>query len=232
MKLYELCAADHDVRFSPFVWRVIMCLLHKGIEFERIPLERLMIKETVKTDPKTVPVLEDDGRQIVDSFEIVKYLEENYPEKSLFLEEGALSGDELEKNKELNNWVNRTMVSLIFRMVVKDVNGIHNQENQIQFRKEKEPVIGQTFEEAHAMRDERRNEFRAAIAPLREHLADNDYLTGGEPAWFDYCVFGTLQWARIVSDFPMLAEDDVLASWMDRMLDLYDGYGRKAKLAY
>lgn len=232
MKLYELCAADADVRFSPFVWRIIMCLQHKGLSFERIPLERLDIKRTLATDPKTVPVLEDDGEQIVDSFEIMCHLERNYPEKSLFADENGLEGDGLAKCRDLNLWADRTLISRIFRMIVKDVNEIHSPENQAQFRKEKEPAIGETFEEAYAKRDARLVEFRAALDPLRERLTDHDFLSGDAPAWFDYCVFGAFQWARIASSFELLAEDDVLTAWRERMLDLYGGYARQAKLAY
>ena len=80
MKLYELCAADRDVRFSPFVWRTIMCLHHKGLKFERFPMTFLEAKEILKTEPQTVPMLEDGDRQVVDSFEIARYLDEKYPD--------------------------------------------------------------------------------------------------------------------------------------------------------
>jgi len=36
-------------------------------------------------------------------------------------------------------------------------------------------------------------------------------------------------WARNVSPFKLLAEDDPIHAWRERMLDLYDGEGRNSK---
>jgi hypothetical protein len=44
-------------------------------------------------------------------------------------------------------------------------------------------------------------------------------------------MFGTLQWPRCASRFEVLAEDDPVAEWRERMLDLFDGMGRKAPRA-
>ena len=44
-----------------------------------------------------------------------------------------------------------------------------------------------------------------------------------------YILFGTFLWARGTSAFPLLAKDDPLHAWRERMLDLFGGMARKAK---
>ena len=42
---------------------------------------------------------------------------------------------------------------------------------------------------------------------------------------------GKLPWPRCASRFALLAPDDPVAAWFERLLDLYGGLGRKAKMA-
>jgi len=39
--------------------------------------------------------------------------------------------------------------------------------------------------------------------------------------------FGAFQWARVTSPLQLLAPDDVVSTWLNRCLDLYDGMGRR-----
>jgi hypothetical protein len=39
-------------------------------------------------------------------------------------------------------------------------------------------------------------------------------------------LFGTMQWPRVSSAFPMLEADDPVTQWFERMLDLHGGIGR------
>jgi hypothetical protein len=41
-------------------------------------------------------------------------------------------------------------------------------------------------------------------------------------------VFGAFQWARCVSPFALLAADDPVRSWRDRLLDAFGGLARAA----
>lgn len=230
MKLYELCGADRDVRFSPFVWRAIMCLHHKGLAFDRVPLQFLEIPETLETEAKKVPVLLDGDKQVDDSLAIALYLEEAYPDKPLFVPvEVPQAGTGL---KDINSWVDRTVCAGLFPMLALDIHDCLEPEGQAYFRKTREIRINKTLEAARAERDTHVHKYRQSLEPLREGLKEQPYFSGRAPAWFDYCVFGGFQWARIVSDYAVLLEDDPLYAWRERMLDLFGGVARTAKLAY
>lgn len=75
---------------STNVERVALALAHKGLEVESIaldPKDRTVVRSVSGQD--LVPVIEDDGRVVSDSMEIVKYLEHRYPQAPLYPKEPA-----------------------------------------------------------------------------------------------------------------------------------------------
>lgn len=79
MKLY-------DSAFSPFARKVRMVLEHKGLEFTAIDgLERSKHAELRAVNGRIeVPVLVDDGLNVVNSSDIVNYLEFRYPGRAVY----------------------------------------------------------------------------------------------------------------------------------------------------
>lgn len=226
-QLFELCGHDEDVRFSPYVWRIRMALKHKGLDFEGVPIRFLDKQPLENAQSKTVPVLNDEGTWVKDSFEIALYLEKTYADAPLF--GGAIAQGQA---RLLNAFTDSTVVRGIFPMIVADIHARLDEKNGAYFRETREKFLGCSLEEAQAGRDAMLPKFRAALAPFRNTLKAQPYLSGEVPAWADYCLFGTLMWARIASDFELLEADDPIHTWREGMLDLYDGYARSAKLGY
>ena len=50
-------------------------------------------------------------------------------------------------------------------------------------------------------------------------------------AYADYAVFGFFMWARCTSTLELLAADDPVAGWRERLLDAHGGLARQAPLA-
>lgn len=221
-QLFELCGEDRNVRFSPYCWRVRLALLHKGLEFEGVPIRFLEKQPLESADSKTVPVLNDKGTWVKDSFAIATYLDDTYPDAPLF--GGTICNAQA---VVLNDWLNRTMLMGIFPMIVADIHGKLDAKNAAYFRETREKFLGRSLEEAQAGRADMLPAFRKALAPLRAGLRTTDFLSGVQPAWLDYAVMGTFMWAKVVSDIELLSEDDELAVWQERMLDLFDGHCRK-----
>ncbi len=67
-----------------------------------------------------------------------------------------------------------------------------------------------------------------ASTRLRRTVERQNFVSGEAPAYADYIVFGAFQWARAISDFEVLATDDSVRAWRGRMLDLHDGFARRA----
>ncbi|WZB68745.1 glutathione binding-like protein [Achromobacter xylosoxidans] len=72
---------------------------------------------------------------------------------------------------------------------------------------------------------------RASLLPLRQTLARQPYLAGQQPAYADYAVFGFFMWARCTSALELLAADDPVAAWRERLLDAHGGLARQAPVA-
>ena len=70
-----------------------------------------------------------------------------------------------------------------------------------------------------------------ALSPVRALLKEQPFVNGRRPAFADYCLFGVFMWARGVSAVELIAADDPVHAWRERMLDLFDGLARKSPRA-
>ena len=223
--LYDLAGAEDDRRFSPYCWRVRMALKHKGLEFETVPW-RFTEKEAIAPHgSSTVPVLIDGGRAVSDSWTIAEYLEQAYPSRPALFEGQASRALSL----FLSHWVVRALHPLLMRVLVLDLFGVVHEKDRAYFRESREKRFGLTLEQLAADPPKKLAELRAALEPLRPVLAQNSFLSGHGPGFADYILFGTFQWARVVSPIRLLELDDPLYAWRERMLDLFGGYARQAR---
>jgi glutathione S-transferase len=225
--LYELCGREPERVFSPHCWKARMALAHKGLAFETRPTPFTQIQNINGGFSKTVPVLEDDGKLVRDSFDIALHLERKYPDRPTLF--GGPGGEAMARFIE--RWSLLTLHPKLMRCIIADIHSILGEEDQTYFRSSREARIGKTLEEVQSGRDAAAEEFRSSLAPLREMLAVQPFIGGEGPLFSDYIVFGPLQWARIASPFQPLAADDPVAAWFGRLLAFYDGMAAKTKAA-
>ncbi|MET1029223.1 MAG: glutathione S-transferase family protein [Dongiaceae bacterium] len=222
LQLYDLAGADSACRFSPYCWRIRMALAHKRLPVETIPW-RFTDKEAIAASGQgRVPVLVHDGKWLAESWDIASYLEDTYPgHPSLF---GGPAGRGTSRYFSV---LGDVLVTSIFPFIARDIIDRLEGENQAYYRRSREERLGMTLEAFVAGRDARLPALRDSLAPLRLTLKRQPFLGGEQPLYADYAVFGTFQWARCVSPFMLLAEDDPLRAWRDRLLDAYDGLARQ-----
>jgi glutathione S-transferase len=225
IQLYDLAGAEDDRRFSPYCWRTRMSLMHKGLPFETLPW-RFTEKERIAfTGSSTVPVIVDGKRAVYDSFEIAVYLDEAYPSRP-----GLFEGTESRAlSMFLGQWAFRTLHAPLLRAIINDLYGHVHEKDRAYFRESREKRLGASLESFGAEQKKWLAEFRGALEPLRPGLVQNAFIAGKGPGFADYIVFGPFQWARSISPLRLLEPDDPVYAWRERMLDLFDGYARKAK---
>ena len=225
--LYDLAGADPALRFSPYCWRAKLALAHKGLDVETVPW-RFTDKDAVAFSGQgRVPVLVDGGRIVTDSWAIAAYLDEAYPDRPpLFGGPAAMA-----VTRFVNAWADTTLHGGMIRLIVSDIAGIVHEKDRAYFRDSREKRFGMPLEEVTAGREDRLEAFRDALLPLRHMLSAQPYLNGEAPAYADYIVFGSFQWARCVSAFELLASGDTVAAWRERMLDRFGGLARRAPCA-
>ncbi|MGF1474707.1 MAG: glutathione S-transferase family protein [Geminicoccaceae bacterium] len=222
--LYDLVGKD-DRRFSPTCWRVKMALAHKGLPFETQATPFTAIKTIGDGFSKTVPVINDGGKLINESFEIASYLEATYPDKpSLF---GGPGGEAL--TGFVNSWALTHLHMPLGAIIMCDVHDNCLEEDQAYFRESREARFGQPLETFNEGRADKLSRFRDGLTALRASLKNAPFVGGEAPLYADYIILGAFQWARTVCAEPLVEKDDPVWAYVDRLLDLHDGLAREAK---
>jgi glutathione S-transferase len=224
--LYDLAGADPDLRFSPYCWRTRFALAHKGLAVETVPWRFTEGEAIAFSGQGKVPVIQDGGEVISDSWAIAEYLEQRYPDPALF---GGATGRA--HALFINAWADAVLVGGIARFIVRDLLDIIDARDRDYFRSSREARFGQSLEAVQAGRDERLAAFRASLLPVRLVLRRQQWLGGAAPSYADYIVAGTLMWPRCASRFELLDGNDPVSEWQHRMLGLFGGLGGSAKCA-
>lgn len=226
--LYALCGSDRSRPFSPHVWKTVLSLKHKGLDFETAPVPFTEIPVIEDAATKMVPLLKDGTHLVNDSFDIALYLEHAYPDgPSLF---GGKGGEAMARFVE--SWSQTTLHTTLMRIIILDIHDRLDPVDQAYFRTSREARLGTTLEafvEANGQAE--LDSLAGKLEPLRMTLKRQPFLGGETPLFADYIVFGALQWARITSPKTLLSDGDPVKDWFERCLDLYDGAGRSVTAA-
>ncbi|MEE2805436.1 MAG: glutathione S-transferase N-terminal domain-containing protein [Pseudomonadota bacterium] len=218
--VYDLCGAN-DVRFSPYCWRTRMALAHKGLIAEFLPWRFTERERLEFSGSRTVPVLVDGSEVVSDSWRIANYLEATYAESpSLFGGDPGLSGF-------VNAWADAVLVPAVAKCVVSDILDRIEPVDRSYFRASREERFGMPLEALAADRQIYQQALDVVLTPLRVCLRRQPWLSGPVAAYADYSVFGVFQWARLISPDDVIAADDPVSEWREKMLDRFDGLGRK-----
>jgi glutathione S-transferase len=222
--MHDLAGANPALRFSPYCWRIKLALAHKGLAVQTLPWRFTDKAALAFSGQGRVPVIRDGETVVSDSWSIAEYLEEAYPERpSLF---GGTHGHA--HARFINAWADGVMLGGIARLIVRDLLDVVAPEDKDYFRASREQRFGMTLEDVQQGRETRVADFRASLVPVRLVLGREKWLGGESPSYADHIVFGNLQWARCTSRFELLAPDDPITQWRERMLDLFGGLGRHA----
>lgn len=223
MMLYELDGRDGR-RFSTNSWRIKLALAHKGLTHDSTPVPFTRIGEIGDGSFKTVPVLNDNGTWVGDSWNIANYLEDSYGDSpSIF---GGSTGREFARF--VQHWQESQISPFAITLIVTDLYDSVVDEDRDYFRTSREKRIGKPLEEAVAGREKRVEGFRKLLEPLRRRIAEQPFLGGQSPIYADYVAFGPFMWARSVTPFKLVEPGDPVHDWFQRCLDLHGGLARKS----
>ena len=221
IKLYDLVGRDPARPFSPHCWKVRMALAHKGLDFEAIPTGFIEVPQIENGATKIVPLIRDGDRLVADSFDIARYLDDEYPDRpTLFAGAGGQA-----TARFIERWSQLTIHPFIGAAIMMDIYNSARDADKAYFRDNREGRFGKKLEDIPSAREERLEEFRKSLEPLRSMLNYQPFIGGETPLFFDYIVFGAFQFARVLSPFRILDADDPINDWFVRCLKLHDGAG-------
>lgn len=223
--LYDLVFAD-DRRPSPYCWRSKLAIRHKGLDWRDEPMGFTEKQKIAFATSTTVPVVHDGAAVVKDSWAIAEHLEKTYPDKPLFPNDPTRA-----YARFVNGWADVSVHGALFPLVVGDLVARVRPADKAYIVESRGKRIGTAdFDGFQAKaREKGVAAFRAALEPARRMLAGQPFLSGNAPAYPDYILFGSLMWPRCISPLDLIEAGDVVHAWRERMLDLFDGLGRKAK---
>lgn len=220
--LYSLTGADTRRHYSPHVWKIILALLHKGLEFELRAVSFDGIAGIEDGSFRSVPVLNDRGHIEGDSFAIALYLEQRYADRpSLF---GGAGGIAMARFVEA--FSKEMLHPPISAAAMLDMHAMMSPADQAYFRAAREKRFGKTLEALFETRHAALADLPARLTPLRAVLALQPWFGGERPLFADYILFGVFQWARVCTPEPVLSPGDPVHDWFERCLDLHGAVGR------
>ncbi|HED13992.1 MAG TPA: hypothetical protein ENI62_10140 [Gammaproteobacteria bacterium] len=224
IRLIDLVGTDPELMFSPFTWRTRMSLLHKGLDFQLEPWH--MAPEGHKESGyPSVPVMYDKNKWIGDSWEIAKYLDEEYPDRPvLFPGKNGVA-----HAKIALALCGSVFPAMIACAVLNCYENVIDAESKDFFRKSREEIFGATLEQVTLPEAEAKENLAKALAPFDEVLEEELFLGGPEPTYADYGLFGILKWGDMVSSYAPLDSSSNTGKWFDRLSSMYGGYAAGVK---
>ena len=216
LKLYDLTGKD-DLRFSPPCWNVKLCLIHKRISYETIPV-RFSEKHKIEFSKQDlVPILKYHNGFICDSWNIINWIDENYDQNKLFV-------NEANKNFSyfLYLWTSRQLLPILFKIVAHEIPNILEGDDIDYYINSREKRILGPITKFKANINVFIQEFRKLINPIRKIIELNGFISGKEPGVEDYIFFGNFKWVDIVSSCQLLDTDDPIYKWYRNILERTD----------
>lgn len=225
--LYDLVGKHPHQRFSPYCWRAKMALKHKQLPFELRDWHFTEKDAIAFSGQGKVPVLAEGEQGVSDSWEIACYLEQTYPDApSLFPGPAARS-----LSLFFKLWCEKELHPLLLPGLLMDIYRRVHPGDADYFRQTREARLGKRLEEATLPPEDLRERLHGALQPVRETLRVSPYLCGERPAFADYILFGTFQWARVASPVDWLQGEEQIRHWFERLLQAFDGYAAQTPAA-
>jgi glutathione S-transferase len=219
--LYDLQLAS-GCTISPFVWATKYAVAHKGFDLDIVPGGFTGIMERTGGKTERLPAIVDEGRWVLDSWGIVEYLDETYPDRPLLVPHQSVAV----LTRALDAWFWGAAVGPWMRSYCADYRDLAHEHDKEYVTTSREMMLGRKLEDIQAGREVRLPGISAALDPLRLALREHKWLGGSAPNYADYRIMGGFLWLASVAKTPPLSTEDPLRDWIERCRDLYGGLGR------
>ena len=115
LKLYDL-SGKNDIRFSPPCWNIKLCLIQNNIKFTTIPVKFTDKDKISFSKQKLVPILDYKDGFVNDSWDIINWLNENYPQKKIFKNNSSKTFSYF-----LYLWTSRQLLPILFKIIAHEI---------------------------------------------------------------------------------------------------------------
>lgn len=218
--LYDITSKD-NVCWSPNTHRPRTVLAYKKIPYTTHWLSYPDIDKTLRQHGQedatvvTLPVLRHGDTYIAESWEIAKYLEEKYPEPSVF-------AGGIEAQNKFREYVQDGLYTIVRNWILYQLPPILDDRGAEYFVRTREAKFGTTLQSLSKPDDEILPAVRGSLTPVFHSLRQSGaYIMGADFSFADSIVLGVLQWIkRADSDkftkVMALDADGHFAAWYKR----------------
>lgn len=206
---------------SPFVWATKFAVKHKGLDLDIVDGGFTGIMQRTGGKTERLPAIVDEGKWVLDSWGIVEYLDETYPDAPALIPHESVAT----MLKALDAWFWGAVVGPWMRCYCGDYRDICFEHDKEYVTSSRAVMLGGPLEEVQKGREDRLPAISAALEPLRLALRESDFLGGSTPNYADYRIIAGFLWLASLAQTPALAADDPLRPWYERVCALYGGLG-------
>ncbi len=220
----------YQYKVCPFCCKVRAILSYKQIPYQAIEVHPLNKKEIAfSKDYRKVPIFIDvSGKQVNDSTLIMKYLDEQYPERPVF-EKG-----ELEKNTE-NKWLKwadatlvRALPPLIYKNLSDSIKAFDYVTRVEKFNRLQQwaikysgalvmTLVAKKSAKSQGIQNPEEH-FKNCLKDWEQALEDFKFLGREKPNGADLATFGILKSIENLPAFRFVRENTKVNSWYERVL--------------
>lgn len=218
--IYDLQVST-GATISPFVWATKYAVAHKGFNLDIVDGGFTGIMDRTGGKTERLPAIVDDGKWVLDSWGIVEYLDETYPDRPTLIPHESTAA----LTKAMDAWFWSAATGPWMRCFCADYRDIAFEHDKEYITSTREVMLGGKLEDLQAGREERLPAISASLEPLRMALREHDYLGGSQPNYADYRIMGSFLWLASLAQTPALANDDPLRGWIERVQGLFGGLG-------
>ena len=214
--LYEL-AGKNDLRFSPPCWNVKLCLLYKNIEFETVAIGFSEKNKILFSNQQLVPVLKHQDGHISDSWNIINWLDENYENPKLFVNEASKNFSYF-----LYLWTSRQILPILFKIIAHEIPNILEGDDLNHYIITREERIKGPITKFVPVISDSIKKFRSLINPMRSLIKKNGFISGSNPGIEDFIFFGNFKWVYTCSSCNLLDKEDEVFQWYKKINQIFN----------
>ena len=214
LKLFDL-SGKNDLRFSPPCWNVKLCLILNNIDFLTLPVRFTDKDKIAFSKQKLVPILDYKEGFVSDSWNIINWLNENYPEKKIFINNSSKNFSYF-----LYLWTSRQLLPILFKIIAHEIPNVLEGDDIDYYIKTREERINGPITKFVPFVSSSIEKFRKLIDPIRKIIIDNNYISGKKPGIEDCIFFGNLKWVDVCSPCNLLDDEDPVYQWYKNLLKI------------
>ena len=216
LTLYDL-SGKNDLRFSPPCWNIKLCLIQNDIQFKTIPVRFTDKDKIAFSKQKLVPILDYKDGFVCDSWNIINWLNENYPHKKIFQNISSKNFSYF-----LYLWTSRQLLPILFKIIAHEIPNVLEGDDIDYYIKTREERINGPITKFVPFVSSYIAEFRKLIDPIRKIIIDNGYISGENPGIEDCIFFGNFKWVDVCSPCNLLENEDPVYQWYKNFIEIID----------